>query len=119
MSATYDSQLQTDKDWVRFLTGDHAGGSPTVADPGLQDEEILALLREEPNKYLAAAAAADMIGSIGGAVVSRSLAELSISYTTDGGIAYDEVRRRLREKGAEVELRKSGSHVFRTLGTRT
>jgi hypothetical protein len=110
MSATYHIVLDRDLDWVRFLTGD-----TDVTSASVTDEEITAILAEEPNKYLAAARVAMRISVMGGDIVSKSVGALSITYGGSSEEAYAKVIQDLREKGAEVELKKSGSHVFRVL----
>lgn len=110
MSATYDASLPTDKDWVRFLVGDR-----TVSSAVLQDEEIAALLVEEKNKYLAAARAGETILARTQGVVSKQVDDLSISFGDSAESAYRAHIKSLRERGATLLLRKSGSSVFRLL----
>lgn len=116
MSATYDPTLPTDRDWVRFLIGDTDTSAAEISD-----EEINALLADSayPNRYLAAAAAGDLMGTRAGGILSKSLAELSITYGSDSGISFADYVGRLRAKGADVELGKDPkgrSKVFRSLG---
>lgn len=112
MTATYDSSLTTDKDKVRFYVGDRA------APFSVSDEEINAILTdpEYPNVFLAAAAVGDVIASRGKGAVSKSVAELSLTRATSAGSAYGDALQRLRARGAKFELKRSGSHVFRSLG---
>lgn len=117
MSATYDPALPTDKDWVRFLIGD------TTVTMTLSDEEIGALLAEPeyPNKWLAAAAAGRRILAKGKGVISKSVAELSLSRAGGTGSAYGDLVKSLQEQGAKFEAAKSvtgtiGTHVFRVMG---
>jgi hypothetical protein len=110
VTATYDPLLSTDKDLVRFLIGDRDANSAT-----LQDEEIDACLQQEANVYLAAAMAAGRIMTKGGAAVSKSVGNLSISYGGNAGSAYGDHVQKLREKGADLLLKESGSSTFRIL----
>lgn len=83
---SYDSALETDKDWVRFLVGD-----VDMTRPKLQDEEIAAILAEEAAnntagvhvKYLAAARALETLVARwqvqGAGVVSKQVGELTIT----------------------------------------
>jgi hypothetical protein len=108
MASTYDPALSTDKDWVRFLVGDR-----DVSDPRLQDEELYALLREEANKYLAAAAAAELILGRNGGLVEKQVGDLRLKW---GGSAQDQYQKyidHLRRKGAGLTLEKQ--NVFRVL----
>jgi hypothetical protein len=111
MTFTYDRTLPTDRDWVRFLIGD-----TTDSTNRLQDEEIDAVLREEPNKYLAAARCGERIFELGFGAVSKSVEGLSLSYSDSPEGAFRSHLQKLREKGAEVALKTTGSHVFRVLG---
>lgn len=110
MSATYDYNLKTDTDWVRFLSGDR-----NIADPRLQDEEIQAILAEEANKYFAAARVCEAVIAMGKNAVSKTVGNLSISYGDSPESAYVTRARELRERGAELLLKTSGSHVLRNL----
>lgn len=112
MAATFDPNLATNRDWVRFLIGD-----VDTANAQLQDQTIEAILVEEPNKYLAAASAGGLILSSGGAdVVSKKVGDLQVDY---GGGASNEIYRDylkgLRERGARDLLRTSGNPVFRVV----
>ena len=108
MSATYDPTLPTDRDWVRFLVGDRV-----VASNILEDEEIDALLLEEANKYLAAARAGEVILSRSRGVVSKTVADLSLTYGDSPESAYRTHLQRLREKGCKLLLEVSGSSILR------
>jgi hypothetical protein len=110
VSATYDPTLPTDKDWVRFLIGDR-----DVADPRLQDEEILALLVEKENKYLAAALAGDSILAAGQGAVSKSVGDLSLTLGDSAESTYRAHLRRLHERGCQLLLKVSGGSVLRML----
>jgi hypothetical protein len=114
MSASYDPVLPTDKDWVRFLIGDRRTGSAAA----LQDQEIEALLREEAGKgagtkYFAAARAGEIILSRGLGVVSKSVSDLSLTWSDNPQGAYRSHLQSLREEGARLLLKKSGPSVLR------
>jgi len=124
VSATYDPTLPTDRDWVRFLSGDRV-----VASAVLQDEEIDALIAEQVSingsgnwtKYLAAAMAAGVIlnkdgGS--GTVTSKTVGNLSIDYGSNDSAdsAYRAYMKSLQERGCALLLKAGGnSHVLRML----
>jgi hypothetical protein len=110
MAATYDTALPTDKDWVRFLSGDR-----NVAKPFLQDEEIAALLQEEPNKYYAAARACEAYIAKTGGIVTKKVAELQLHWTDNSSAksVFTEYIRSLKERGAEELLPRP--KTFRTL----
>lgn len=109
MASEYDPRLLTDKDWVRFLTGDR------TAPWALTDPEITAVLAEEANKYLAAARCGEVILSKGRGAVSKSVGNLSISYGDSPEGAYRSHLTRLRERGAELLLKEDGGGaVFRS-----
>jgi len=110
VSATYDPTLPTDKDWVRFLIGDRV-----EATAKLQDEEILAVLGEEANKYLAAARCGEIIISLGQGAVSKSVDDLSITYGDSAESSFRDHLRKLREEGARRLYKLSGATVLRTL----
>lgn len=108
-SGTYNATLPTDLDWVRFLIGDRT--DPFVLDNG----EIAALLIEEPNKYLAAARAGDVIMGRGLGAVSKTVGNLSLSFSDSADGAYARLIQNLREEGCRVLLTVSGSAVMRVL----
>lgn len=110
MSATYDPTLPSDVSWVRFLVGDR-----DVTKAVLSDEEIGAVLAEEANKYLAAARVGEVILTRGRGVISKSVGDLSLSYGDSPESAYRSHLQTLRERGAELLLKTSGSSVFRVL----
>lgn len=99
MPATYDATLATDKDWVRFLSGDRDTSSAR-----LQDEEIHALLAEEANKYLAAAAACETIIARSGGLVMKQVGDLKLQYSGNEKDAYHAYARHLRQKGASLTI---------------
>lgn len=78
MAATYDSSLGSDRDWVRFLTGDRG---PTFK---FTDEELDAVLTDTPGKYCAAAAVLESMrtGWVSGGVKSKSVEGLSITFNS-------------------------------------
>lgn len=113
MTATYDPTLSSDLDWVRFLIGDRTSDAATAK---LQDEEITAVLQEEPNKYFAAARCGEQIIAQGQGAVSKSVGDLSISYGDSPESAYRAYLKNLREEGARVLYKANdGSTVFRVL----
>lgn len=89
MSFSYDPALATDRDWVRFLLGD-----TTDTSAKLTNEEISAVLREEKNKYLAAARCGHLFLERGGAgkVLSKSVDGLSVSY---GNPSYSDLKAKI------------------------
>ena len=95
MAATYNPQLRTDKDWVRFLSGDR-----DVFRPRLQDEEIRALLTEHPNRYYAAAAACEMILARTGGLVMKEVGDLRLQFSDKPENAYTKYISSLRQQGA-------------------
>lgn len=119
MSSTYDPTLPTNKDWVRLLIGDR-----NVPNSVFQDEEILAVLIEFPNKYCAAAQLLDANRSIllttTGGATSKTVGNLSISFgsaTQSAESALTDLIDRLRaqclQAGAAGESAASGFfHVY-------
>lgn len=123
MSATYDSALPSDRDWVRFLSGDRV-----VASAVLQDEEIDALIAEQVSingsgnwtKYLAAAMAVGLILNKDGSgdAASKTVGNLSISFGLNGSpeSAYRSHMKTLQERGCALLLKAgSNSHVLRNI----
>ena|ERR1700753_1255388 len=124
MSSSYDSSLPSDKDWVRFLTGD-----TDVTNPSLQDEEILAVITEEsiqigPSgaqalKYFASAMCLERILSgqslAGEGVESIKVGSLTITQgISSSGVSSVQAKiSQLRLKGAS--LLGSKPRVFRLL----
>lgn len=81
MSATFDTSLSTDKDWVRALIGD-TDVSPAT-DAFLADETIEAILTKEMNVFMAASRAARMVYmqlTGGGGIEDRKVGETRIRY---------------------------------------
>jgi hypothetical protein len=112
MAQTFDPALPTDKDWVRQVLGD-----TTVAGnrAKLEDETIVAILALEPNKWLAAARLGDSILAKRQGVTSKTVGNLSLSFGGGSGGDFAAAVQRLREEGARQLLKRSGSHVLRTL----
>jgi hypothetical protein len=109
VSATYDPGLASDLFWVRFLIGDK-----DVERVTLQDEEILAVLGEEANKYLAASRCGRLILARGrGGISSKSVDGLSISYDASPEGAYGKYLDDLHQRG--VALLYGKPKLFRML----
>lgn len=112
MSKTYDPNLSTDKDWVRFKIGDR-----TASALLLEDQEIEELLAEEIQingsgrhiKYLAAAQAGKLILNKGRGAVSKSVGSLSLSWSDNPEGAYGRYLDGLRERGAELMFRMNAA----------
>lgn len=102
MSATYDTNLGTDRDYVRFLTGDV--DCPDRAR--VTDETIDALLVRYPKTYCAAARllagfiARTRGGAVGGGITSKSVDGISVSYGGGAGTTAAEQLKYLREECA-------------------
>ena len=112
MPATYDPALSTDKDWVRFLSGDR-----TVSSARLQDEEIDALLGEEGNRHLAAARALEIgVAASRGGVIEKTVDDLKLKFSDTAEGALARYIAKLREKGNRAKLARP-SH-FKIYGTR-
>lgn len=123
MSATYDSSLATDKDWVRFLLPD-----TDTTDPLFQDEEINAQLAEQnvsgqAAKYFAAADLLGLLGvrlaNAGQGVESIRVGSLTITQgvsASSGKLITDRVTD-LRAQG-NYYLSLPGNRVIRLLGAR-
>lgn len=108
MSVTYDPTLSTDLDWVRFLCGDR-----DTANSQISDEEIHALLDEEPNKYFAAAAACEVILTKSGGLVDKQVGDLRLKWSDSPKSAYHDYIRGLRERGA-YEMNRT-NYIFKVL----
>lgn len=114
-TATYNPALPTDKDWVRFFTGDT--DVDPVDDAELDDNEIAALLVEERNKYLASARAGECIIARGLDAVSKAVDDLKLDTSEGPSSAYRQHLQKLRERGAEIQLTNRRS--FRLVGDKT
>jgi hypothetical protein len=110
MAATYDPTLATDKDWVRLLIGDR-----DTARPFFDDAEILAVLEEEQNKYLAAATLAESVLSKGHGLVEKAVDDLHLRWSDNPKSAYSGYIAVLRQKGATLTY-PAGKRVIRALG---
>jgi len=109
MAATYSITLDSDKDWVRFLSGDR-----DTTNARLQDEEINALLVEEKNKYLAAARACDLIMSRANGLVMKQVGDLKLQFGGSAQDAYSRHAKLLRERGATLLL-PANTRAFRVI----
>lgn len=127
MPATYNPNLPTDRDWVRFLTGD-----TDVAGAALLDEEIDAVVAAEVarngagewTKYCAAAEAlAAMAAGWASAGMSTDWVEKTVGKLSlrraEGQSARDAVDARVRELRARCAwLLTSRPRAFRMAGSR-
>ena len=115
MAFTYNIELTTDKDWVRFLIVDRdvSLNDNSVSKAYLSDEEINALLQEEENKYLAAARAGEILLNRSKGLVHKEVEELSIEYADSAESTYQIYINKLRERGNE--LLRDDSRFFRAL----
>jgi len=107
MAKTYNPSLPTNKDWVRFLTGDReetTGPAYTMTKALLLDEEIAAVVAEEANKWLAAARCGEVILARGKGAISKAVDGLSISWGDSPESAYRAHIKGLRVKGCDVLL---------------
>lgn len=116
---TYDPAIPTDKDAVRMLSGDTDVDSNArgVTKARLSDEELEWLLREEANKYLAAARACEFVIAKTGGLVAKQVDNLRLQWGDNASAksVYTEYIRHLREKGAL--LTHSKPRIFRVLGS--
>lgn len=122
MSATYDPNLSTERDFIRFLIGD------TSAPFTLSDEEIDALILDSTygesraRKYFVAADALTFLSlrwaSSGKGITSKSVSRLSISYgnSTSAQEALDRKIKELRAIGNYYLSRVP--RIMRVLGPR-
>jgi hypothetical protein len=108
MAASFDASLSTDLDWVRFLSGDR-----DITNPQLDDEEIHALLIEEPNKYCAAAAACEMILAKSGGLIDKQVGDLRLKWSDEPRNAYGAHIQYLRERCA-YEMDRT-NYIFKVL----
>ena len=111
----YNDSLATNRDWVRFLIGD------TTCTEKLSDQEIDALLVEEPNKYCAAAAALGYLltkyAALGEGVLRKTVDELTVEYGGQGTPSpFDAIRLRiseLRTRCGRVQNNAAGRKNYR------
>lgn len=78
MAWEYDASLSTDKDYVRFLIGDTDDRRKLV-----EDETIEAVLENEPNKFMTAAAVIESLFrglTAGGSIEDRKVGETRTRY---------------------------------------
>lgn len=108
MAASYDPRLPTDLDWVRFLAADR-----DVATALVDDEEIHALLQEEPNKYFAAAAVCDLILARSGGLIDKQVGDLRLKWSDEPRNAWGAHTQYLRQRGA-YEMGKQ-NYIFKVL----
>lgn len=102
MSASYSNDPSTsDKDSVRFLVGDVG---PTNFD--FSDEEIVFLLEQECNFWLAAAVLCDKLTTIksSGGLSSKSVGGLSESYSQGSIQFYQQQAKLYRTRGSGVQV---------------
>ena len=111
MSATYDPNLSTDMDWVRFLCGDRDTDTAQISD-----EEIHALLDEYPNKYCAAASACEIILSKSGGMIDKQVGDLRLKWSDEPRSAYNEYIQGLRARCAAAQ--DQPNYMFKVLGSR-
>ncbi len=86
----------SDKDAVRFLIQDTQANRPL-----LQDEEIAWLLTQEANGFTAAAMCCDILVARGGAVSSKHVGPLSLTYDPK---FYLELAATLRSRGLAYQV---------------
>jgi hypothetical protein len=115
---TYNESLPTDKDWVRLNIGDRdvSGGAETAV---FSDEEIVATLTEEPNRWLAAARLGSILLTQYAGLVRKRVEDLELEVSdTDGGKGVYEMQiSKLRERGARELLKRTGAHSLRVVGS--
>lgn len=109
-TGTYDAHLATDRDWVRFLTGDRVGPSPNFV---FSDEELDAVLVMSPSKYCAAAEVLDSMRTtwVSTGIKSKSVEGLSITFNSPADM--DKRISALKAKCAEESM--SSPRLFRVL----
>lgn len=101
LNATFDPTLATAKDWVRFTIGD-----TDTEDPTLDDATIDAILRQEPNRWFAAATCAEAAFTKwqqdGDGLVSKQVGALSITRESGSSASQSYLAhiRELRARGA-------------------
>ena len=105
MASEYDPTTidSVEKDWVRFQTGDRG---PTVGSRAfiLDDDEILAMLTQERNKWMAAFRCGSIILARGFGLTSKSVDGLSISFGDGAESNYRKHLETLRRRGVELQL---------------
>lgn len=117
MPPTYDPNLATSRDYVRFLIGD----TDVPDNAELTDEEIDAMLVLYPNPHCAAYRLLDSLmarshgpGGRSGPIASKSVDGLSISYATASkGQTRADLRSSLR---AECAKQSQGGGILKVFG---
>lgn len=94
---SYNPELSSDLDWVRFLSWDTDEASPV-----LDDREIEALLVEEKNKYLAAARAGEIIMSRMRGVSEKVVDDYKLKFSAEG--PYPKHIAKVRARGMNLAL---------------
>lgn len=105
-SGTYNPSLATERDWVRFQTGDRGpttGSRPYILD----DQEIDSTLVEERNKWMAAFRCGSIILARGFGLTAKSVDGLSVSWGDSAESNYRKHLETLRRRGVELELTSS------------
>lgn len=94
---SYTPGLDSDLDWVRFLSWDTDKDRPV-----LDDREIEALLTEEQNKYLAAARAGEIIMSRMRGVSEKTVDDYKMKFSAEG--PYPKHMAKVRARGMDLAL---------------
>ena len=107
MGFTYSPTIDDDRDWVRLSLGD------TVRARAIfEDEEIDAILAEEPNKFLAAARLGEiMLASKTKGAVEKAVGDLRIRYSDSPQSAFRAYIANLRKEGAALVQPKPRTFV--------
>ena len=100
MSWSYNSALDKKMDQVRFLLQDTDTNRQLV-----QDEEIVWLLGQEANVYMAAAACADVQSSKIRGLTTKKVGELTHTYSAE---QWGAVAARLRQRGSTYQVLSAG-----------
>lgn len=112
MAATFDPSMPREVDWIRLLTGD-----TDVASARLPDETLAALYVQERNRWLAAAAALELLrATSSGEVIEKTVGDLKITFAN--GAAVDALERHvcsLREQGNRDLMRTIRPSAFSNL----
>lgn len=97
MAYTYgDDPSNSTRDAVRFLIQDTKKADGTAGGKLVTDSEITFALASEANVFTAGALCCDVLVSKGGAVRSRSVGDVSITYDVT---FYKDLAKRLRSRG--------------------
>lgn len=105
MTWSYESTApgSSAKSWVRMRIGDTSSGNAL-----LSDEEILALLTDQGDKYLAAAVAAESIGAKYAIKTDKTVGRLSISMAKASEHYFTLATRLRAEAGSHAGLYAGG-----------